>query len=354
MSAIRHHYLDGNAAGTYVAAAPQAKSVTKAASRVFAAYGQTVKYCAAGNARDWTTASDAGFLPVQLQQDSGDLCTAVGTFQNKLVAFFPSSTQTWTVAVDPSANAIDQRLYGIGTLAPFTLASFANDLAFLSPFGFRSMIVRAQTDRVDDNDIGVAIDKLVRPDMATIDRLGAAGLDPISVWIHELGQFWCIFDQGTSSKAWVYSYSKTSKIACWSEYTFPIRVQAVCALNGRVYLRDSDSLYELDADTYTDAGKTIPVEVQMAFQDSKLPGVLKQFYGADMVVQGSPEFSCLYDPRDLDKSSVVQVLTGDTRPGDMVPVEVCATSIAPVFRHAADEPFELSALSIYYNSLGTI
>lgn len=353
MTFIRHHYLDGGGS-TVVTNAPSAKSVTKAASRIFAAFGQTVKYCAAGSARDWTTASDAGFLPVQLQQDTGDLCTAVGTFQKKLAVFFATSLQTWDVAVDPSANQIDQRLYGVGTLAPLSQASFGNDLAFLSPFGFRSVAVRTQTDQVDDNDLGVPIDVLVKPDILTVENLGAGAYEPIGVWVHELGQYWTIFDLGTSSKAWVFSYSKSSKLGCWSEYTFPVRITDVCGLNGKVYLRTTSTLYEFDEDQYTDDGVAIDVEIQMAFQDAKLPGVSKQFTGCDMVVTGSPDFSVLYDPRDLGKESIAQTLTGDTRPGDIVPVEVVSTSIAPVFRHSADEALEIAALSLYFVSLGTV
>lgn len=353
MTFIRHHYVD-TGPSTIVTDAPQGKSVTKAASRIFVAYGETVKYCAAGNARDWTTASDAGFLPVQLQQDTGDLCTAVGTFQKKLAVYFAASLQTWNVSVDPSANQIDQRLYGVGTLAPLSQASFGNDLAFLAPFGFRSVAVRLQTDQVDDNDLGVPVDSLVKPDVLVSENLGAGAYEPMGVWIHELGQYWTIIDQGTSSKAWVFSYSKSSKLGCWSEYNFPIRVTGVCGLNGKVYLRSDTTLYEFDAAQYTDDGAPINVHVQMAFQDSKLPGVSKQFSGADMVVTGSPDFSVLYDPRDLEKESVTQTLSGDTRPGDLVPIEVVATSIAPVFRHSLDEEMEIAALSLYYASLGTM
>jgi hypothetical protein len=239
-------------------------------------------------------------------------------------------------------------------LAPLSQASFGNDLAFLSPFGFRSVAVRSQTDQVDDNDLGVPIDVLVKPDTLTVENLGVNAYDMLGVWIHELGQYWCIFDLGTSSKAWVFSYSKSSKLGCWSEYTFPIRVTGVCGLNGKVYLRTDTTLYEFDEDQYTDDGTEIDVEVQMAFQDAKLPGVSKQFTGCDMVVTGSAEFSVLYDPRDLGKESISQALSGDTRPGDVVPVEIIATSVAPVFRHSANEAFEVAALSMYYQQLGLV
>lgn len=332
---------------------PRTIGVTKAASRVFAIGGEVVRYCAAGAPRDWTTASNAGFLPVSLQQDTKSSCTAVGTFQDSLVVFFPENAQIWNVAVDPSANAISKRNAGAGCKAPLSLAPFANDLMFLSPYGFRSMTVQAINSRIDDADVGVPIDTLVQPDVDYIATLIGAN-QIFGEWIHQFGQYWAVFDAGTYSKVWAYTYSKSSKLACWSEYIFPIHIQAITTLDGKVYLRSVNDLYEVVADVYTDDGALIDVEVQMAFQDAKTPGVLKQVYGADYVTAGSPDISFKYDPRDLGKETIPQRITGDTRPGDVIPVEICAPAIAPVFRHSLDEAFELDAATFYYNLLGTL
>jgi hypothetical protein len=352
----RHHYLDTNPS-TFITDVncPQTQSVTKAASRVFAISGDTVRYCAAGAARDWTTASDAGFLPVGLQQDTRESCTAVGTFQDALVVFFPEGAQIWDVAVDPSANQIRKRIFGVGTNYPMTLASWAQDLGFLSAFGFRSMTVVSSTDRIDDTDVGVPIDDPVRVDIATSDSLSfMTRIDPFGAWIPQLGQYWCVFDNGTTSKVWAYSFSKSSKLGCWSEYTLPVRATALASLGGKVYLRTASALYEIDAATSTDDGTTVPVEVQMAFQDAKSPGVSKQFMGADYVMEGTAAVSFKFDPRDLGKETVSQAITGDTRPGEVVPVEVLATALAPVFRHQADEAFELTQATFYFQTLGPI
>lgn len=347
-----HHYVDTNPTTPVTDAnCPQTASVTKAASRVFAIAGENVRYCAAGNPRDWTTPSDAGFLPAGLQADTKAATTAVGTFQESLVVFFSENAQIWNVAVDPSANVLSKRIAGVGSKAPLSLAPFSNDLMFLSPFGLRTMTVQAQTNRIDDNDVGVPIDKLVVPDVATVATV-TDPYEPFGVWIHQLGQYWLVMDMGNYSKVWAYTYSKSSKIACWSEYTFPVRITALATLDGRVFVRSIDVLYEVSATQYTDDKELVPVEVQMAFQDAKTPGVNKQVWGADLVSVGSVDFSMKYDPRDLAKESIPQTITGDTRPGDMQPIEVMAPAFAPVFRHSRDEAFELDALSLYYYLLG--
>ena len=351
----RHHYVDGGPNTNVLDAnCPQTESITVAASRVYAINDETVRYCAAGAARDWTTADDAGFLPTGIQQNTTIGCTAVGTFEDALTVFFPDSAQIWDVAVDPTGNAIRKRIYGVGTTHPYSLASWASDLAFLSPFGFRSMTVAANTDRIDDTDVGVAVDSLVIPDVTIADSLPDNNKnDVFSAWIPQLGQYWTVFDNGATSKVWAYTYSRSSKIGCWSEYTLPVRVKALTTLLGRVYLRTDNDLFSIDAETYVDNGGDAPlVEIQMAFQDAKSPGVLKQFSGADFVFQGTPNVSYLYDPRDLDKETVPQTISGDTRPGDIVPVEVCSAAIAPIFRHQLDEAFEIDACTLYFNTLG--
>lgn len=332
---------------------PRTMGVTKAASRVFAIGGEVVRYCAAGSPRDWTTSSDAGFLPVALQQDTKSDCTAVGTFQDALVVFFDENAQIWTVTVDPQFNSISKRNAGAGCKAPLSLGSFANDLLFLSPYGFRSMTVQAINSRIDDADVGVPIDTLVQPDIDFTEAL-IGGNQIFGGWIHQLGQYWAIFDMGTYSKVWAYTYSKSSKLACWSEYIWPIKIEAMTTLAGKVYLRSEDVLYDVVPESTTDDGTLINVEIQMAFQDAKSPGVAKQVYGADLVVVGSPDLSYKYDPRDLGKESIPQRINGDTRPGDVIGVEIQCPAIAPVFRHSLDEEFELNALTLYYNPLGTL
>jgi hypothetical protein len=112
---------------------------------------------------------------------------------------------------------------------------------FLSPFGFRSMTVQAVTNRIDDNDVGVPIDPLVQADIARLDAL-ATRRRSSAYWITELGQYWAVFDMGTYSKVWAYTFSRSSKIACWSEYVFPGVILGITTLAGKVYLRHGPPL----------------------------------------------------------------------------------------------------------------
>lgn len=357
---MQHHYVDGSL-DTRVTDVncPQGFTghsfVAQAASRIFAVAGGTAagvaRYSAAGDARDWTTASDAGFLPVGLQQNTADSAAiGIGAFQDALVVFFQDGVQVWTVAVDPTANRIERRLPGVGTNEGLSLGAFSNDLSFLASNGFRSIRASSNTDRLDDHDIGSPIDDLVQADAASVS-------DPLmhslirGYWLNTVGQYWAVFPDGAGSKAWVYSFSRASRIAAWSEYTFPFIITDIAAHLNSVYLRTASSLYRLDKDQYTDDGEPIEVEVQMAFQDAKTPGVDKMWDAADFSLVGSPAVSYLYDPRDETKETSAYTISGDTRPGDLIPVEVVSPSIAPRFIHSANEAFELNACQLYFQNL---
>jgi hypothetical protein len=347
----RHHYVDGSPSTLVTDAnCPHQASVTKAASRIFATAGEVVRFCAIGASRDWTTASDAGFLPTGLQQDSKASCTAVGTFDDALVVFFSDGLQIWDVTEDPSSNQIRRRLYGAGTTYAASLAAFYRDLVFASPYGLRSIAVQENVDRLDESDIGVPIDKLVVPVQAAHQANSVQEVR--GVWLQQFGQYWVMYDDAGQTRAFVYSFSKSSKLMCWSEYTFPVLITGVAAIGGKVYARTADALYEMDSDTFVDDGSApIPVDVQMAFQDAKLPGVEKMFYGADFVFTGTADVSYLYDPRKPSKETNAQSVQGDTRAGGLIPVELTAAAIAPRFRHEANEAFELSLCTLYYHPL---
>jgi hypothetical protein len=346
----RHHYLDGG--GTTLITdsnCSHGPSATFLTSRVFTTGPDIVRYSAAGAPRDWTTASDAGFLSVSLQQDTTADPTGVGSFEDALVVTFPEGVQIWDAAVDPTATQIRRRLYGVGTTHPLGMASFYRDLVFPSPFGVRSISVQENVERVDETDVGVPVDELVVPAQQAHEATSA---EPVrGIWLQQLGQYWLIYESAGTSRVFAYSFSRSSKLACWSEYTFPVLIKGITSVAGKVYVRSASTLYELDAATFTDAGVGIDVDVQMAFQDAKLPGVEKMFYGADFVFSGTADVSYLYEPSDPGKETILYTVTGDTRAGTVIPVEVSSAAIAPRFRHSADEAFGLDMATLYFHQL---
>jgi hypothetical protein len=343
---VKHHYLDG-ASPTHIADAncPNTKGIIKAVNKIWATKSDVVRFCAAGNPRDWTTASDAGFIPVGRYQNGTSESLALGTLKKQLAVFFNDGVQLWKVDEDPDLNALTENVAGVGTQFPRSPASFASDVFFLSDIGFRSITaITLTTDNFQDVDVGSPIDTLVAPSLVT-----PAG-EPEAFYVPAFGQYWCF----VGKTAWVYTFSRTAKIACWSQYVFNVSIDAAAALNNKLYVRSGDNVYELTNTVFTDDGVSVRVEIQMPYLDAKEPGNLKQWWGADWVGEGTASLAWKYEQNNAGLITQEYGYTGDTSPGTMHPVEVCSTNISPVIIHESDEDFKMSALRLYYHSLGPI
>lgn len=340
---VKHHYLDGTSP-THIADAncPNSKIVAKMRQKIYAASGGNVRYCKTTDPRDWTAASDAGFIPASIEAAGSDTVTALGDFRGDLAIFFADSAQLWDIDADPDLNAIKDTSENVGTLHHDAVHPFANDLVFLAASGFRSLALTVLTDNLEESDIGSPIDEL-REEIADLDR-------PQAIYYPRLSQLWVV----NGARAYVISYSKKAKITAWGIYDFPFNLEALAVLNKELYVRNGDRIYKADRTIFNDNGVAPLCDVEMFYQDNEAPGVLKQFLGFDGVVRGSPSVAFRFDPRTPALQTPFVGISGDMRPGDMFPMEICAVSVAPCFRHQADEDFVIDQLLCYYENLGPL
>lgn len=321
---------------------PHSKIIAKLVQKIYAASGENVRFCKTADPRNWTAASDAGFLPTGINASGSSTVTALGDFGGDLAVSFSDSLQIWDVYSDPANNALVTSQGGVGTIYANTGQPLSNDLIYLGAQGFRSISLQVLTNNLQDNDVGSPIDAL-RSQIADSDN-------PKSIYYPKLGQYVCV----NGTRAYVYSFSRTSKISAWSIFDFPITITDIAVLNNELYMRSGDGVYRMDNAAFSDDGQVPLVEVEMFYQDAKEPGILKQFIGFDGVVVGSPTIAFKYDPRNAALVTPYVSISGDMRPGDLYPMELCATSIAPVFRHQLNEDFQLDFLMCHYEKLGAV
>lgn len=327
---------------------PHTKETTKAAEKIYAkgsADKTTVRYCKTADPRDWTTASDAGFLPCGNYAKGSSEVTAIGPFQkSSLAVFFSDNSQVWAVDPNPALNELTDSIEGIGTLYHRATAPVQRDLFFPAPNGFRSVSFSTLSDNLQDNDVGSAIDALVQESFTTTD-------DPLSLYYPKLGQFWCI----NGATVWPYAFSRTSKLSAWSKYTFPFSIDDATVLNQELYVRVGDDVYRVSEAVYKDGTSSIPlVDVQMYFQDGKKPGVTKQFMGFKHKGKGLPTVSFLFADDNEALETTPYEIPAKSVMGETHPVELLAERIAPHYTHQRDEAFEISLASLLYEDLAVV
>jgi len=343
---IKHNYFDNPTPQIDDAQCPHTGAVLKLASKIFAVSpaGDTVRYCKTGDPRDWTTANDAGFLPTGLNARGDRQANALGVYQNKLVVLARDGSQVWVADPDPSKMGLSDHVENVGTSFPRTVATVASDLYFLGDFGFRSITTMNLVQKLADVDIGSPIDALVRPETKR------PGITPRAAYYYGTGQYICAIE----NQVFVYSISRTAKIAAWSRYFLPYPADAFAELQGVLYMRSGDNIYKLTDEVATDDGQPFEVLLELPYMDFKAPGQTKRIYGIDIVMEGECDFSLGFDVRNPDAYTPPVRIVGNTRPGGVIPLECCGTEFSPRFRNMTDQPFRLDALTIYYDSLGAI
>lgn len=146
---------------------PHSKVVALAASKIFAADGDIIPFCATVNPLDWSTREDAGYLPFGLQNYGSEPAAAMGLYRGNLVVFSSKGFQMWQVDEDPAEMALLDSL-PVGCTFPKTLQPVSNDLTFLSNEGIRSFGIAQASTNLQAGDFGKAIDPLVKDRLRTV------------------------------------------------------------------------------------------------------------------------------------------------------------------------------------------
>ncbi len=337
---------------------PNTTGVVSVAGKIFAVNGSNVQFSATDNPTDWTSSSDAGFLPIGMQAISDQVATGLGLYRGNLVVLMPSGIQIWQVDPDPSKMALLDYLNGYGT--PFTRSHYStvDDMYFLTPLGIRSISVSAGTANMNGGDIGTPIDKVFQAFYAT----PLANYDPIGYYYAGMGQYWLInaTTTGTTTTVFVLTQSQVAQLSEWSQYVFPVSITDVTTLDGVMYIKDSNGfVYTLDKDYYTDdigaSQNQIPeVQAQTLYLNLGQANIVKQLIGIDAVADGtSTNISVGMDETDFTQESAVITVTADTTTGGMIPIPCAAISLSFLMTHQLDENWEFYSLGIFYNTLRT-
>lgn len=326
------------------------KACIKQASKMWSVDGEVVRFCATNAPRDWTTSSDAGYLPTGLQSNGSTDALALGQYDGRMAVFFVDSLQVWDVDPDPTLHAFYKRVNGIGTRYLQSIQEFSGDIFFGAKQGIRSVTQQAYSNNLNEVDVGSPIDSRIKP-------LFTDTLEPISTYFSGAGQYWLVMPDGAGgSLVYPYSFSKTKKIAAWAEYAYDMEFSDVASHNGYLYLRSGDDVYRVDESDsiFADDGIAYEMRAEMPFLDFKLPGHLKQIRSMDIVVQGTVDVQFRFDPNDTTQISTAITLTGDTRTTQTIPIEACLTSIAPVFVSNSSDLVQIDSITFYFDDLGPV
>ncbi len=340
---------------------PNSKVVAIAASKVFAADGDIIRFSATVNPTDWTSENNAGYLASGLQQANSNDMTVLNQYRGDLVAFNPNCFQNWQVDPDPELMALLDQMDGIGSSWQQAAQPVANDLIYLSQLGVRSVGRAAGTESLAAGDIGMPVDPLVQEAIAAAL---AVGIEPVSTYYPSAGQYWLAFPgYPVAGETLCFVVSLTGGSPKWSRYLFPFAIESFAQLGDDLYIRNGDQISIVSESVATDdvlengdppsvEAVPFPGVVWWPWLDMGRPGVTKMMEGVDVVGSGSPSLSIGYDQRNITAFTAPYAIPADTVPGGIIPFPVSAPSISVRLDFAGGQKWSLQAVGLVLADTG--
>lgn len=284
----------------------------------------------ANGPRDWTTAEDAGYVPV-LSHTVGDRrIQGLGIYDDKLAVIFQDAVQLWATDPQPTNITLTRVINGPGTDQPNSVVNVLGDLFYFTRGGFRSMHMATVTGQIQEqDDIGGAIDSLTADETRPV---------AVALWSQSRGQYLCAF----GSTVYAFRYSPKSKVQGWTTWELGHTVDAIVDLHGKTYIRSGDELYVLEKD-YAD-GSTW--ELVLNDFTAKNPANRKRLDFMEVLQRGTCQVRTYLEPDSDTYYLDGPTLVGTTIVADRVFVGAMARTFG--FRFTGTGPWTLSALQLTY------
>jgi hypothetical protein len=345
-------------------------------SRIYAISddGQNVRFCKVGDPTDWTTAGNAGFLPVSQHFGAGQRAYGLGVYQGKLAVFTDRSVQLWTVDPDPTAMAIDNVVDGIGTRHHGSIVSLNGDLLFLSDTGVRSLTTLQNSLFPSDVDVGLPVAQIAQPSTlvggtATLPAYSTV----LAVSALPFKQYWVAAPNdwtfGSADEyGWLsWSYSRQAKLNAWSWHgaggTPRAKVKGWASLGNRMFMRTDKEPYllvmtpEVFLTDQTEGASTALCAMTTQWLDFGKPGRRKAIYGIDFDGKNVASISIKSSAggnrsgQGLGSLQVGDAQGGWTYSGEMLPFEGDGTEFQVSFSGGVTGELQINRFTIHYEDI---
>jgi len=360
---IVHHYGDVSdmIAGTNVvvtdANCPNGKSVCVHDSKIFGVEPEDsnpayVKYSATEDPTNWSKVKDASGtlgLPAGLEASGNEFLKAVTSYRGYLCAFMQNSIQLWKTNPNPALTVLDTTVDNAFVSYFRTIAPINEDVLYLNTTGIHSVGQKTYTDTMSTVDVGSPIADLVKASLSS-------SYEPKAVYFPGNNQY--ILANNTDM--FVFTLSSKAGLMAWTRWTVSNEILDMVAYRNYLFVRvkegSDEHVYSFDPDSFQDetASSTadIDVEVSSSFNSLDQPGVWKQIYGSDVMFTGTADLQHKWDSRSPSSLTTAFSLSGDTRPGVLIPVELMTTEIGFKVTQTDNSDFQLNGITYYYNNLG--
>lgn len=304
----------------------------------------TLYFSMVGDPTRWSVGNTgAGFIDMSTQvRGRRELVTLVEYFSNVAV-FADRAILVWFMDDDPEANQLIQTLQNTGTTSPNSVTQFGDsDVFYLDFSGVRSLKARDSSNAAFTEDIGSAIDPLVRDLMATAQQ---DVVDAYGVMEPRDGRFWLSIGQSVLC----FSFYPSNKVSSWSIYQPGFKVDVFSEVKDALFARSGNIIYRYGG---TDGAQfdSSQVVVRLPFLDMDAPATHKNLQAIDIACEGNWLIEVATDPEQPDIFEEVGIVVGTTYALRRVPATGYSTHFAWRFTNASPGPAKIGGFVVHYTA----
>ena len=372
---IIHHYgtVAQMIAGTNVVVdddnCPNGKSAVVHDSKIYAIEPDTnnpayVKYSATEDPTNWSKVKDASGtlgLPAGLEAMGNEHAVAVTSYRGFLAVFMQNSIQLWKTNPNPGLIELDTTVDNAFLEYHNSIGPISEDIFYLNSSGIHSVTQKVYTDTMATSDIGSPIADLVKTSITA--NITTLGLEPKALFFPGENQY--ILALGTDM--FVFTHSAKAELNAWTRYVLPETIQDIATYRNYLFIRAGtaggvENIFSFNPSSFQDATKdtvapsyptsNIDLEILSSYNSLGKPGLWKQVYGSDVMFTGTADLQHRWDSRSTSEETTAFEISGDSRPGALIPVELMTTDISYKITKDDNTDFQLNGLTYYYNDLG--
>ena len=369
---IRHHYgtVAQMIAGTSVVVTdpdcPNGKSAVVHDSKIYAIEPDTnnpayVKYSATEDPTNWSKVKDASGplgIPAGLEAMGNEHAVAVTSYRGFLAVFMQNSIQLWKTNPNPGLIELDTTVDNAFLEYHNSIGPISEDIFYLNSSGVHSVTQKLYTDTMATSDVGSPIADLVKTSITNNPTL-----EPKALFFPGENQY--ILALGTDM--FIFTHSSKAELNAWTRYVLPETIQDIATYRNYLFIRAGtaggvENIFSFNPSSFQDATKdtvapsyptsSIDLEILSSYNSLGKPGLWKQVYGSDVMFTGVADLQHRWDSRSTSEETTAFELSGDTRPGALIPVELMTTDISYKITKDDNTDFQLNGLTYYYNDLG--
>ena len=279
---------------------------------------------------------------------------ALAAYFGQLVVFGERGVQFWVMDTDPDQNQYLRTIRNVGLLGPRTVVEYADgDVVFLANSGVRSLRARDSSNQARVEDLGSAIDDVLRPILRQASTTNSPVPRAVARIVPSTGDLWVAI----GSTIYVLSRRPAANVLAWSTYELgsPTSqasdgwIEDMAEVNGTLMVRNRARQVFVYGGPLLDQYDDTAAVIETPYLSAGTPGTNKLLSGIDIAATGTWRVAISTNPDNPIYEPVAEI-TGSSHRMARLPVQAYAQHFSIQCTSLGEGPAKIAEILVHYQT----